>query len=336
MRADRLVAALLLMQSRGRVTAAELAGELEVSVATARRDLEALSAAGIPAYPQPGRGGGWSLVGGARTDLSGLSASEAQALFLLVGPAAAVSAEAKAALRKLVRALPPTFRADAEAAASATMIDPTRWGERDRSRPEMADRLQAAVIGRRKVRLTYANSARVRSERLIDPWGLVDKDEIWYLLAGTEQGQRTFRVDRILEAEPTGQPAARPDDFTLASAWEQVVGEVEQRRSRTWATVLIEDRFVPVLRDHFGRHCHTDSQLDDDGRARVRIAAPTPLDIARNLAGWGAMIEVIEPRTVQAELARIGAELAGQYGSPEGSPLTSRSRAPRKGRPTGT
>ena len=314
MRADRLIATLLLMQSRGRVTAAELASELEVSVATARRDLEALSAAGIPVYPQPGRGGGWSLAGGARTDLSGLSATEAQALFLLVGPAAAVSDEAKAALRKLVQALPQTFRADAQAAASATMIDSTRWGARDRSRPEMVDRLQAAVVRQRKVRLTYANSARVRSERLVDPWGLVDKDETWYLIAGTEQGQRTFRVDRILEAEPTGQPAARPDDFTLASAWEQVVGEVEQRRSRTWATVLIDARFVPILRDHFGRHCHTDGQLGD-GRTRVRIAAPTPHDIARNLAGWGAMIEVIEPRSVQAELARIGAELAGQYGT---------------------
>jgi predicted DNA-binding transcriptional regulator YafY len=211
----------------------------------------------------------------------------------------------------------PAFRADAEAAASAIMIDPTRWGERDRSRPEVLDQLQAAVIRQRKVRLTYTDSARVRSERLIAPWGLVDKDEIWYLIAGTEQGQRTFRVDRILEAEPTDQPAARPDDFTLASAWEQVVGEVEQRRSRTWATVLIEARFVPVLRDHFGRHCHAGSQLGD-GRARVRIAAPTPLDIARNLAGWGAMIEVIEPRIVQAELARIGAELAGRYGPPEG------------------
>src|ERR1044072_4727866 len=108
MRADRLVATLLLMQARGRVTAAEVAAELEVSVATARRDLKALSAAGIPVYPQAGRGGGWSLVGGARTDLSGLTAAEAQALFLLVGPAAAVSGEAKAALRKLVRALPQT------------------------------------------------------------------------------------------------------------------------------------------------------------------------------------------------------------------------------------
>src|SRR5438094_9989885 len=148
MRADRLVATLLLMQSRGRVTAAELARELEVSVATARRDLEALSAAGIPVYPQPGRGGGWSLVGGARTDLSGLSAAEAQALFLLAGPAAAVSDEAKAALRKLVRALPQTFRADAEAAASATVIDPTRWGAIGCGHPTLVGML-AAVVNRR-------------------------------------------------------------------------------------------------------------------------------------------------------------------------------------------
>jgi predicted DNA-binding transcriptional regulator YafY len=116
----RLIAALLVLQARGRVTAAELADELEVSIATARRELEALSSAGIPVYPQPGRGGGWSLLGGARTDLSGLTATEAQALFLLVGPVA-VSDDAKTALRKLVQALPTTFRAEAEAAAGVTL-----------------------------------------------------------------------------------------------------------------------------------------------------------------------------------------------------------------------
>jgi predicted DNA-binding transcriptional regulator YafY len=311
-RADRLVAALLLMQARGQVTASELATELEVSVATARRDLEALSAAGIPVYSQPGRGGGWSLLGGARTDLSGLSAAEARALFLLVGPAAAVSGEAKAALRKLLRALPPTFRDDAEAAADATMIDPTRWGERDRDRPELVDLLQTAVIGRRKVRLTYSGRGRERTERLVDPWGLVDKDDIWYLIAGTERGQRTFRIDRIIAAEPIDQAAERPADFTLETAWQAVVHKVEQQRSRTWATVLIEPRFVPVLRSQFGRHCHHDGELDDR-RARVRLAAPTPLDIARHLAGWGAMVEVVEPQSIQTELARIGAELTARY-----------------------
>ncbi|MEO3931018.1 YafY family protein [Micromonosporaceae bacterium B7E4] len=312
MRADRLVAALLLMQSRGRVTAAELAEELEISVATARRDLAALCTAGVPVYSQPGRNGGWSLVGGARTDLTGLSATQARALFLLVGPAAAASDEARAALRKLVRALPQTFRAEAEAAASATVVDPTRWSGRDRPRPELVDLLQSAVIGRRKVRLSYLGADRKRTERLVDPWGLVDKDDVWYLLAGTDRGQRTFRVDRIVAAEPTEQPAARPDGLTLDAAWRAVVDEVEQRRSRTWATVLVEARYLPVLHDQFGRHCHPDCE-QVDGRTRVRLAAPTPLDIARHLAGWGALVEVLEPRSVQAELARIGTELAACY-----------------------
>ncbi|NNH75208.1 YafY family transcriptional regulator [Nocardia uniformis] len=313
MRADRLVAALLLMQSRGRVTAAELAEELEVSVATARRDLEALSAAGIPVYPQAGRNGGWSLLGGARTDLSGLSESEAQALFLLVGPAAAVSGEAKAALRKLVRALPQTFRAEAEAAADATLIDSTRWGEPERQRPAMVELLQSAVVRRRTVRLGYTNAARERSDRLVHPWGLVDKDDSWYLIAGTETGQRTFRVDRIVAAEPTDQPSQRPNDFALDQAWEQVVGEMERNRSRTWATLDIETRFVPILRDQFGRHCETETDLGD-GRSRVRVGAPTPLDIARHLAGWGALVEVLEPPSVRGELARIGVELSARYG----------------------
>ncbi|MEV4006703.1 WYL domain-containing protein [Actinomadura sp. NPDC049753] len=318
MRADRLVAVLLLLQVRGRVTAADLADELQVSVATARRDLEALASAGVPVYPQPGRGGGWQLVGGARTDLSGLTAAEARALFLLVGPAAAVSPEARAALRKLMGALPRTFRTDAEAAMDAMFVDPVRWGEQDRPRPAMVDLLQTAVIRRLKVRLTYAGRTREPTERLVDPWGLIDKDDVWYLLAGTGQGRRTFRVDPITRAEPTGLPAGRPDDFALATAWQEVADEIESRRSRTWATVLVEERFVPVLRDQFGRHCHTDGEAGD-GRVRVRLAAPTPLDIARHLAGWGTLLDVIEPCAVQRELARIGAELSGRYaGGPDG------------------
>jgi predicted DNA-binding transcriptional regulator YafY len=309
-RADRLVATLLLMQARGRVTAAELAGELEVSVATARRDLEALSSAGIPVYPQPGRGGGWSLVGGARTDLSGLTASEARALFLLAGPAAAVAPEAKAALRKLVRALPHTFRADAEAAASAVVIDPVRWGGQSSTRPATVELLQEAIIRRRKVRFRYR---RGETERTVDPWGLVDKDDVWYLVAGTERGRRTFRVDRVTDAAATDEPASRPDDFALAAAWEDIVGEVERRRSPVSAVILIDQRFGPVLERQFGRHC-TVLGTEPDGRARVRLAAHIPLSIAERIAGWGATIEVVDAPQVRAELARIGAELVARYG----------------------
>ena len=311
MRADRLVAALLLMQSRGRITAAELAAELEISVATARRDLEALSTAGIPVYPQPGRNGGWQLVGGARTDLSGLSASEAQALFLLAGPAAAIAPEAKSALRKLVRALPDTFRADAEAAAGAVVIDPASWGEHLRQRPAMVELLQTAVVKRRRIELVYAGRNRQRSQRRIDPWGLIDKDDLWYLVAGTDRGRRTFRVERIEDATLTDQTFERPADFRLADEWERIVTEVEQKRSATSATVLIPDRFLWVLRDHFGRHLTVVGPAGDD-RTRVTLTAPTARDIARDLAGWGALIEV-ETEAVRAELARIGAELVDRF-----------------------
>ncbi|MCY1143235.1 WYL domain-containing protein [Actinoplanes sp. Pm04-4] len=310
MRADRLVAVLLLMQAKGRVTAAELATELEVSVATARRDLEALSAAGIPVYQQPGRHGGWQLVGGARTDLSGLTASEAQALFLLAGPAAASSDEVKAALRKLMRALPETYRTEAQAAAASTIIDPSRWGENTRDRPDEVQQLQQAVVRRRQIRFRYKD---VRREA--DPWGLIDKDGVWYLIAGTARGRRTFRVDRIAGLEVTAGSFERPDDFTLDEAWDEVVGAMEERRSRTWATVVIPERFVWVLRDHFGRHCHPGEPLGD-GRVRVRVGAPEARDIARTLSGWGSTVEVLEPSTVRRELARIGAELTTLYVQP--------------------
>jgi predicted DNA-binding transcriptional regulator YafY len=311
-RADRLLAALLLLQSRGRVTASELATELEVSTATARRDLEALSSAGVPVYAQRGRGGGWSLVGGARTDLSGLTAPEAQSLFLLLGPAAATSAPAGAALRKLVQALPRTFRADAEAAAQATVVDAAPWGEHGRRRPALVDTLQEAVVRRRRLRMVYA-SRQGRSERVVDPWGLVDKDDVWYLVAGTERGRRTFRVDRIADAEPTGEPAEPPAD-PLGETWRDVVEEVEARRARTEATVLVEARFLGVLHDRFGRHCRDDGTAED-GRARARVSAPTPLDLARQLAGWGGLLEVLGPASVTERLAAIGAELVERYGA---------------------
>lgn len=176
----------------------------------------------------------------------------------------------------------------------------------------MVDLLQAAVVQQRQVRLHYAGRGGNRTEWLVDPWGLVDKDDLWYLLAGTNRGQRTFRVDRVTAAEPTDQPARRPDAFTLKTAWEEVVGEMERRRSRTQATVLVDAAHLPVLQHHFGRHCHRDTELPD-GRVRVRLAAPTPLDIARHLAGWGTQLEVVEPPSVRAELARLGRELVSSY-----------------------
>jgi predicted DNA-binding transcriptional regulator YafY len=170
-----MVAALLLLQARGRVTAAELAKELEVSVKTARRDLESLSTAGLPVYARPGRGGGWQLLGGGRTDLSGLNAAETRALFLLAGPQTRLAPEAKSALRKLVRALPEPFREHATAAAEAVVLDAAGWGAASPTASPHLDVLQRAIIERVQVRLRYAGRSGGVTTRTVDPLGVAAK-----------------------------------------------------------------------------------------------------------------------------------------------------------------
>ena len=192
------------------------------------------------------------------------------------------------------------------------VVDPSRWGEHQRELPELVADLQTAVVRRRKVRLGYANRVGERSERLVDPWGLVDKDDIWYLIAGTDAGQRTFRVDRIVDADVTG--SARRATGRLRAVAGLGCGRRARgaARSPVTATVLIRDRLVPVLRDQFGRHCEIVDTVDD-GRVRVRVAAPSARSIAEHLAGWGAMVQVQEPESVRLELARIGSELVEHY-----------------------
>ncbi|WP_063000550.1 helix-turn-helix transcriptional regulator [Nocardia mikamii] len=309
MRADRLIATLLLMQARGRVTAAEVARELEVSVATARRDLEALSSAGVPVYPQPGRGGGWALVGGARTDLSGMKADEARALFLLLGPAASASPATRSALRKLLRALPETFREEALAASAATLIDPVGWGRQPHSEPPEVAVLQQAVTRRRPVRFRYGPDGR---QRVVEPWGVVDKDAVWYLIAGTGRGRRTYRVDRMSEVTVEDGVTVVPADFDLAQAWSDIVEQMERRRGDVSAIVHADARIVPVLRDRLGRHCVEDGPVDD-GRVRLRVSAHLPRAIAEQLAGFGGRLEVVAPESVRRELAALAAELTAIY-----------------------
>lgn len=315
MRADRLVATLLLMQARGRVTAGELSEELEISVATARRDLEALSAAGIPVYPQPGRGGGWQLLGGGRTDLSGLSSTEAQALFLLAGPAAAVSAEARSALRKLVRALPDTFRQDAEAAASAVVIDASAWGRTASPIPPLVDTLQSAIVARRRVEIRYANWDAQPTLRAVDPLGVVEKSGRWYLVAQTAKGQRTYRVDRMSTAETTDIAFERPAGFDLAAAWHAIVGEVEQKRGAVTARLIVDSHVIPYLRTLFGEQCEV---VVEGEPSTVVVAAQTLELVARWLAGWAEFVAVEEPEELRVELARIGAAVAQHHAASVG------------------
>lgn len=307
MRADRLVATLLFMQSRGQITAAELAEELEISVRTARRDLEALAMAGVPVYSRPGRGGGWSLVGGARTDLTGLNADEVRTLFLVSGPSSTVSPEAKAALRKLVQALPSTLRAEAEAAAAAVVVDPSSWGRRSRTAPPHLDALQRAVIDGVQVHLGYVDRGGHETLRTVHPLGLVDKAGAWYLVAGTERGRRTFHVSRVRSVERTGDPTVRPEGFSLAEAWNEVVDSMDAR-APVRATVLVPADSVGGLRSQFGRDAEV-GERHRDGRVEVVLRGWSTDMLARQLAGWGRLIEVVEPAEIRTHLIAIGEEL---------------------------
>ncbi len=314
MRADRLVAILLLLQRRGQVTAPEIAGELEVSERTARRDLEALSVAGVPVYAVPGRGGGWRLLGGARTDLSGLTAGEARALFLVAGPASATTPGVKAALRKLVRALPEPFREQAEAAATSVLTDPRHWGAVGTTPrpPRFLDDLQDAVIRGVQVRLGYVDRTGAATERTVHPLGIVVKGPVWYLVAGTDTGRRTFRLDRVSSVQPTGDPVRRPAEFDLAESWREIADEVGRKRTFLAAQALCVPDGLDVLRMAFGGRLEVGAAAPD-GRIEIGVRGRDEYTLAGELAGLNEWVDVTGPQGVRDHLAAIGAALVARY-----------------------
>lgn len=314
MRADRLVAILLMLQQRHKVTADEVAAELEISPRTARRDLEALGMAGLPVYSVSGRQGGWRLAGGGRTDLSGLTAAEAQALFLVAGPSAATTPELKAALRKLVRALPEQFRPAAEQAARAVVIDELAWHRRAprRPAPPMLAVVQQAVVQGQQLRLEYTARDRVRTERIVEPLGLAAKGPSWYLVADTAAGRRSFRVDRIVAAAPTGRAVTRPEGFDLGEAWALISDRVNELRSPVVAEGLAAPRLVTILTVVFGPRLEVGATRED-GRVEVTIRGYSLQSLQGELGGFGGGVEVTAPAELRKGLAKVGHELVAFY-----------------------
>ena len=328
MRADRLVAILMLLQTRGRVTAAEVAAELEVSARTARRDLDALGVAGLPIYSRQGRNGGWELIGGGTTDLTGLTSAEARALFLVAGSAGVLSPTARAALRKLVRALPEPFRESAQAATDSVLVDPGGWDNQTRQLPTPAllDACQAIVVDGVQAVIGYvARDGKVTS-RLVHPLGLACKGSTWYLIADTAAGLRTFRVDRATDVRATGDPVVRPPGFDLAAAWRDVSDEVERRRTPVEIQVLADEDMVSLSRYLFGTRVKIGGRASD-GRVELALRGQSVRSLAGELAGLGAAVTVADSdagsagRDVRVLLAEIGQQLVTAYAIDQGSPV---------------
>ncbi|MFI6415717.1 helix-turn-helix transcriptional regulator [Streptomyces sp. NPDC050585] len=231
MKFDRLLSILLLLQQRDRVPATELAERLEVSVRTVYRDVEALSAAGVPVYAERGRYGGVRLLPGFRTDMTGLTRDEARALFVLVGQSAhsalGLDRALGSALRKMMAALPAPHRPAAELTSRRLLIDPEGWhgGQREET---CLDELHEAVLADRRLRIAYRHSGRSAvNTYTVDPYGLVSKAGVWYLVADRAGRPRLFRADRLSGVAVTPEPVRRRDGVELAEVWQELRRRVE-------------------------------------------------------------------------------------------------------------
>lgn len=317
MRASRLVSLVLLLQARGPSTAEELAERLEVSVRTVHRDVAALRDSGVPVEGERGPAGGYRLPGGYRTRLTGLTPSEAEALFV-AAPATPLGlggflAEAQL---KLLAALPPQLRERADRAGRIFHVDHGSWFGETRP-PAGLDVAAGALWEARRLRIVQRGRARV-----VDPLGLVLKGPTWYLVALTDAGERTFRVERLERVELLQEPAAAPPGFDLPSYWEQwsrafeaglpsVAVRVRVAPAALGALARVVDSRRRALLPASAEEAPPQARCAD-GRLELEIWFER-LEHAQALLGLGAAVEVLAPPQLRASLAAHAAELAALY-----------------------
>src|SRR5438876_2540597 len=294
MRATRLVSLLLLLQTRGQLTAAEVAGTLEVSVRTVHRDVESLVAAGVPVEAVRGPAGGYRLAGGYRTRLTGLTADEAEALFAagIPGPAAelGLGGELAAARLKVLAALPTELQERASRASRLFHLDTRGWFRAEDKVPHLPA-LSAAVWRGCRVRLRYREGGRL-VQRTVDPLGLVLKGGAWYLVAHRSAGMRVYRVSRVAAVRALDDSFERPGDFELAAFWEEWSRAFEQGRARVEVTVRASEAARRLLPG--------EPRIEPDGR--VVVAFESVADAYRETLRFGADLEVLEPLELRARV----------------------------------
>ncbi|MGO9559211.1 MAG: helix-turn-helix transcriptional regulator [Acidimicrobiales bacterium] len=315
MRADRLVSIILILQARRQVTAGELAAELEVSERTIRRDLDALVLSGVPIYAQRGRGGGWALVGGHKLNVSGLTAEEAQALTLVVGPVAlgglGLEADVRSAVRKLLAALPEPVRQRALAANTLIHHDPSSWGNTGETadQPPHLPALRHAISNNLQVDLGYRKLGGDDSSRRVQPLGLVLKKNAWYLLALTPAGARTFRVSRVTGVSLTDEPVVRPEGFDLEAMW----GEIREGFSRQFGIVTVRFRVEAGSEVSVSQWLGSWIPLIPVAGGCYEASFPHESIATLELGRLGDRVEVLSPASVRESLAELGRALIARY-----------------------
>ncbi|GAA0579607.1 helix-turn-helix transcriptional regulator [Actinomadura livida] len=323
MRADRLVSLVLLLRRHGRLSAAALARELEVSTRTVLRDIEALSAAGVPVYAERGRHGGFALLPGFQTELTGLNHDEALAL-LVAGSrrgaqAFGLGSALASAMLKVVDALPEGHRDTAAGAVERLLIDPEtdllsrRQGAEDVSDAVVAE-IRRAVFAGHKLRVHYAAVGQAPKWRTVDPIGLVTVREQGYLLATRSGADRTYRLSRVLAAEELDEPAERPDRVDLDRAWQE-----RSTRFRTGGDqVVVLVRLDPARREQLAGTALAvrAEDTDADGRLRLEVAFQDARHARWALWQLAADAEALEPEWLRTALRDRAAAIAARYGAP--------------------
>jgi predicted DNA-binding transcriptional regulator YafY len=319
MRAARLVQLLLLLQARGRLTAAALADELEVSERTVHRDVEALSAAGVPIYAERGPRGGYQLVDGYRTRLTGLTGDEAEALFLsgMPGPAAelGLGTVVAAARLKVLASLPVELRTRASRLVERFHLDAAGWFQADESVPHLA-LIANSVWEARRLTVGYRRAGG-EVNRILEPLGLVLKAGIWYLVASADGAPRTYRVSRFSRVTPTGDGFERPAAFDLATHWQTSISAYERDTPRVEVTIRIAERSMGALADVAGvRAVRAAETLEDgtpDGWRRLRLWVDWPEEVPSRLLALGDGVEVLEPPEIRARVVQLAQEVLDRH-----------------------
>jgi predicted DNA-binding transcriptional regulator YafY len=317
MLASRLISILMVLQARQRVSAQELASELEVSVRTIYRDVDQLSAAGVPVYAERGRGGGFLLREGYRTQLTGLTPDEADTLLLagLSGPAADLGLESAlaSAERKMLAALPAGQAGRAVAARQRVLLDPVGWHRRVERPPHLA-LLAQALWTQRRVSLHY-ESWTADTTRTVNPLGLVIKAGVWYLVAGTEQSQRTYKVGQIVSMQISAERFDAPRQFDLARYWSAQLKRFEAQLFRERATLRISPEAmcrIERLGPGAGQAAHAVTP-DSSGWRVAEVPIEGIEHSALEILGFGASLEVVAPRALRERVTELAAEVSGLY-----------------------
>ncbi len=320
MRADRLLSIMMLLQARGRMTAQDLAAELEVSIRTIYRDLDALSMAGVPVYAERGPGGGCALLDSYRTTLTGLTQDEMRALFMLSIPAPlaelGVDGELKAALLKLSAALPATRRHIEERVRQRIHLDSEGWFESREPVPHLGT-IQQALWQDRRLEITYQLRFEAQAEWVVEPYGLVAKANVWHLVCARQDAVRVYRASRIVDARLLDEPCLRPADFDLPAFWQGWCTAAEENRPVYPVTARVSAEFVNWLPYYFGETIREAigraGPPDSDGWVTVTLPFESLEGARDRILSFGRAVEVLAPVALRRSVLDHAAQIVNLY-----------------------